>query len=516
MKTNRYDDSDRFEEIVEYEDDGLNIYYDDRRNHSSRKNKKHNRFAKIAAMGLAAALACGVVLGGAQGIAALRSTEVMAAAGTNEPVKLIRTEAETESDNTDDEASETEMDIDEDGASVRGSLDVSDIAEAALPSIVSITTKSVQEMTNYYSMFGFYGYAPEYEQEVEGAGSGFIVGKNDTELLVVTNYHVVEGANSVSVAFVDNEAYEAKVKGYDADKDLAVVAIQLDDIKTSTLEQIAPIKIGSSDALKVGEQVVAIGNAMGYGQSVTTGIVSAKNRRINEDARGLEQSADDADGTNLIQTDAAINPGNSGGALLNMDGEVVGINSAKLASTEVEGMGYAIAIDDVADIIEKLMNMETRDRLEADEHGVLGIMAGTVTAAESQRYGFPQGAYVQEVNEGSAAEEAGIPQGSVIVAINGIDVSSADELVEYLYYYAPGDDVEITYAIANRGEFEEETVTVTLGEQSKSDSAVLDDGEEDSDSDEETEEEPERSREEIMDDWGPGSFGDFGRFGGWN
>ena len=160
MKTNRYDDSDRFEEIVEYEDDGLNIYYDDRRNHSSRKNKKHNRFAKIAAMGLAAALACGVVLGGAQGIAALRSTEVMAAAGTNEPVKLIRTEAETESDNTDDEASETEMDIDEDGASVRGSLDVSDIAEEALPSIVSITTKSVQEMTNYYSMFGFYGYAP--------------------------------------------------------------------------------------------------------------------------------------------------------------------------------------------------------------------------------------------------------------------------------------------------------------------------------------------------------------------
>jgi serine protease Do len=276
-------------------------------------------------MGLAAALACGVVLGGAQGIAALRSTEVMAAAGTNEPVKLIRTEAETESDNTDDEASETEMDIDEDGASVRGSLDVSDIAEEALPSIVSITTKSVQEMTNYYSMFGFYGYAPEYEQEVEGAGSGFIVGKNDTELLVVTNYHVVEGANSVSVAFVDNEAYEAKVKGYDADKDLAVIAIQLDDIKTSTLEQIAPIKIGSSDALKVGEQVVAIGNAMGYGQSVTTGIVSAKNRRINEDARGLEQSADDADGTNLIQTDAAINPGNSGGALLNMDGEVVTI-----------------------------------------------------------------------------------------------------------------------------------------------------------------------------------------------
>ncbi len=511
MRDDRYYDYDEF---TEFEDDGLNIYADERRNHSSRRNRKHSMARKIAAIGLSAALACGIIIGGVEGLAALHSTPVHAAAEINDPVKLIRTEAVTEAESENEDTEEAEdnvaMETDESGASVKGSLDVSDIAEEALPSIVSITTKSVREMMNYYSLFGYYGYAPNYEQEVEGAGSGFIVGKNDTELLVVTNYHVVEDANTVSVAFIDNEAYEAKVKGYDENKDLAVVAILLDDIKTSTLEQISFVKVGSSDALKVGEQVVAIGNAMGYGQSVTTGIVSAKNRRVDDSGKGFASGTDDTvDGLNLIQTDAAINPGNSGGALLNMDGEVVGINSAKLASTEVEGMGYAIAIDDVAEIIETLMNQETRDRLEADEHGVLGIMAGTVSSTESQRYGFPQGAYVQEVTEGGAAEAAGIPEGSVIVAFNGKTVTSADQLVDYLFYYAPGEDVEITYAIANRGEFEEETVTVTLGEQTKSDSASDDDDEIGSG---EEEEESGRSREDIMDGWGPGSFG-FGGFG---
>ena len=217
--------------------------------------------------------------------------------------------------------------------------------------VVSITTKSVEEVQNYYGYFGF-GNGFTTQQEVEGSGSGIIIGKNDSELLIATNYHVIEGADTVSVTCADGEVYEAEAKGYDADRDLAVVSVALDDISDDTMDAIAVAPIGSSDDLKIGEQVVAIGNALGYGQSVTTGIVSAKNRQLDDNG----QADEDSDGVNLIQTDAAINPGNIGGALLNMDGEVVGINSAKLASTEVEGMGYAIAISDVSDVLEDLMN----------------------------------------------------------------------------------------------------------------------------------------------------------------
>lgn len=274
----------------------------------------------------------------------------------------------------------------------KGSLDVSDVAEEAMPSVVAITTKSVQEVQDYYSMFGSQ-YAPSQEQEVEGSGSGIIIGKTDSELLIATNYHVVDGADTLSVAFADGNAYEATVKGFDENEDLAVVSVATKDVSDDTMDAISVAKIGSSDDLKIGEQVVAIGNALGYGQSVTTGIVSAKNRTT--DASGQIKSGDSTDnsssinkGVNLIQTDAAINPGNSGGALLNMDGEVVGINSSKLASTEVEGMGYAIAISDVADSLENMMNAKARDKV--DNHGILGITGSTVSTEAVQIYGIPQ------------------------------------------------------------------------------------------------------------------------------
>lgn len=261
-----------------------------------------------------------------------------------------------------------------------------------MPSVVAITTKSVQEVQDYYSMFGSQ-YAPSQEQEVEGSGSGIIIGKTDSELLIATNYHVVDGADTLSVAFADGNAYEATVKGFDENEDLAVVSVATKDVSDDTMDAIAVAKIGSSDDLKIGEQVVAIGNALGYGQSVTTGIVSAKNRKT--DASGQIESGDSTDnsssinkGVNLIQTDAAINPGNSGGALLNMDGEVVGINSSKLASTEVEGMGYAIAISDVADSLENMMNAKARDKV--DNHGILGITGSTVSTEAVQIYGIPQ------------------------------------------------------------------------------------------------------------------------------
>lgn len=245
-----------------------------------------------------------------------------------------------------------------------GNLDVSHIAESVMPSIVSITNKSVQEIKNYFSMFGYGGQSQV--METESAGSGFIIGQNADELLIVTNWHVVENADTLSVCFVDNQAYEANIKGMDSVNDLAVIAIPLDSISGDTMSQIKVAAVGDSDALKVGEQVVAIGNALGYGQSVTTGIVSAKNRSIGSQSRAVSAS-DSEEAPTYIQTDAAINPGNSGGALVNMRGEVIGINSAKMSSTEVEGMGYAIPISRVSHIIETLMNETTRKKVEESQ-----------------------------------------------------------------------------------------------------------------------------------------------------
>ena len=371
----------------------------------------------------------------------------------------------------------TEDTTDTKSSDTKGSLDVSEVAEGAMPSVVAITTKSVQEVQNYYSMFGSQ-YAPSQEQEVQGSGSGIIIGKTDSELLIATNYHVVDGADTLSVAFADGSAYEATVKGFDENEDLAVVSVATKDVSNDTMDAISVAKIGSSDDLKIGEQVVAIGNALGYGQSVTTGIVSAKNRKT--DSSGQIESSDSTDnsssinkGVNLIQTDAAINPGNSGGALLNMDGEVVGINSSKLASTEVEGMGYAIAISDVADSLENMMNAKARDKV--DNHGILGITGSTVSDEAVQIYGIPQGVFVSEVTEGGPADDAGITKNMVITEFDGKTITSIDQLVELLQYYEPKEKIDVTVAILDGNEYKEKTLTVKLG---KDDSASKDSSEE--------------------------------------
>ena len=346
-----------------------------------------------------------------------------------------------------------------------------------MPSVVAITTKSVQEVQNYYSMFGSQ-YAPSQEQEVQGSGSGIIIGKTKSELLIATNYHVVDGADTLSVAFADGSAYEATVKGFDENEDLAVVSVATKDVSNDTMDAISVAKIGSSDDLKIGEQVVAIGNALGYGQSVTTGIVSAKNRKT--DSSGQIESSDSTDnsssinkGVNLVQTDAAINPGNSGGALLNMDGEVVGINSSKLASTEVEGMGYAIAISDVADSLENMMNAKARDKV--DNHGILGITGSTVSDEAVQIYGIPQGVFVSEVTEGGPADDAGITKNMVITEFDGKTITSIDQLVELLQYYEPKEKIDVTVAVLDGNEYKKKTLTVKLG---KDDSASKDSSEE--------------------------------------
>ena len=448
------------------------------------KDNRNDRIRKIAKKGLTlslcAVLAGGLAAGSFEGVnklAGWSGATTVEAASNKDETTLTYAKSEKKDADASDSKSDTGKDT---GSTAKGSLDVSEIVSEALPSIVSITTKSVQEVQNYFGMYGMYGYAPQQqEQEVEGSGSGIIVGKNDDELLIATNYHVVEGADTLSVAFTDGNAVEASVKGFDEERDLAVVSVALDDVEDDTMDAISIANIGSSDDLKVGEQVVAIGNALGYGQSVTTGIVSAKNRRMDSDNNTVTDGSDDSsDSVNLIQTDAAINPGNSGGALLNMEGEVVGINSAKLASTEVEGMGYAIAISDVTDILQNLMNETSRDKLDDSEHGVLGIKGSSVSSEAVQMYGIPAGVFVKEVTEGGAADKAGLKANSVITEFNGKTVSSINQLIEYLSYYEPDEEVELTVQVPHGTSYKEETVKVTLDENTDADDS--DDNDKDS------------------------------------
>lgn len=448
------------------------------------KDNRNDKIRKIAKKGLTfslcAVLAGGLAAGSFEGVnklAGWSGATTVEAASNKDETTLTYAKSEKKDSDASDSKSDTGKDT---GSTAKGSLDVSEIVSEALPSIVSITTKSVQEVQNYFGMYGMYGYAPQQqEQEVEGSGSGIIVGKNDDELLIATNYHVVEGADTLSVAFTDGNAVEASVKGFDEERDLAVVSVSLDDVKDDTMDAISIANIGSSDDLKVGEQVVASGNALGYGQSVTTGIVSAKNRRMDSDNNTVTDGSDDSsDGVNLIQTDAAINPGNSGGALLNMEGEVVGINSAKLASTEVEGMGYAIAISDVTDILQNLMNETSRDKLDDSEHGVLGIKGSSVSSEAVQMYGIPAGVFVKGVTEGGAADKAGLKANSVITEFNGKTVSSINQLIEYLSYYEPDEEVELTVQVPHGTSYKEETVKVTLDENTDADDS--DDNDKDS------------------------------------
>jgi serine protease Do len=324
--------------------------------------------------------------------------------------------------------------------------DVSAVVENVMPSIVSITNMSVQEVQDFFGGI--------QQQQSESCGSGIIIEQTDSELLILTNNHVVEGCETLTVSFADDSSVEAQVKGTDSDRDLAVVAVKLSDISSDTMSAIKTATLGDSDALTVGEPVIAIGNALGYGQSVTTGVVSALNRTM-----------DDFDGT-YIQTDAAINPGNSGGALLNAKGEVIGINSAKIASDEVEGMGYAIPISDVTDIVNDLMNQTTRSKVASGKQGYIGIKGMDVSEEAAEAYGIPEGVYVSEVTKGSGAEEAGLQKGDIIVKFDGSTISEMSELQDKLQYYAVGEKVTVTVQRPDGNEYVEKEVDVTLTKQS--------------------------------------------------
>ena len=333
-------------------------------------------------------------------------------------------------------------------SSSTGTSDIATIAKNAMPSIVSITNMSVQEVQSFFG--------GTQQQESTSVGSGIIIGQTDSELLILTNNHVVEGNEKLTVSFVDNESVEANVKGTDSTKDLAVVAVKISDVKDSTMDEIAVATMGDSSKLEVGEQVIAIGNALGYGQSVTSGIVSA-----------TERTLDGYEGGTLIQTDAAINPGNSGGALLNMQGEVVGINSAKYADSAVEGMGYAIPISKAQPILENLMNRQTRDKVEDDSKAAyLGVTSADLSMEAIQMYDMPEGAFVIRVDKDSAAGEAGIQKGDIIVSFDGQTVSGREDLENKLAYYEAGEAVDVVVSRADNGEYVQKTIYVTLGNRS--------------------------------------------------
>ena len=336
--------------------------------------------------------------------------------------------------------------------------DVSSIVNDVMPSVVAITNMSVQEVQN------FWGQTSQYQSE--SCGTGIIIAKTDNELLIVTNNHVIADNESLTVTFDDDTSVDADVKGTDSEHDLAVIAVPLDQISSETMEKIAVATLGDSTALQVGEPAIAIGNAMGYGQSVTTGVISAVNREsttTNEQTGETEET-----GVKLIQTDAAINPGNSGGPLVNANGEVIGINSSKLASTTVEGMGYAIPISDVSDIIDNLMNQETKHKVSEEKKGYLGVKGYDVTEESAEKYNMPTGVYVAEIVKGGGAEEAGITKGNVITALNGTTVNSMEELQRELGYYESGKTVSVTIQVPeNNGEWTEKTVDVKLGKSSK-------------------------------------------------
>lgn len=323
--------------------------------------------------------------------------------------------------------------------------DVSQVVEDVMPSVVSITNISTAE---YYNFFGY-----SVPQQSESTGSGVIVGSNETELLIVTNNHVISGATSLTVTFTDGEIAEALVKGTDANMDLAVVAVPLENIKEETMSSVSIAEIGDSTALKVGEPAIAIGNALGYGQSVTSGIISAIDREVTVD-----------NVTNkLIQTDAAINPGNSGGALLNVEGQLIGINSVKYSSTEVEGMGYAIPISSAMPIIEKLMVRETKEKVDG-ESGYLGIAGATVTENASYIYSLPAGVFVSEVIDGYGAKEGGLKKGDIIVEIEGTTITSMETLQSELEYYAAGETIEVTVMTQSSNGYTEKELKITLSE----------------------------------------------------
>lgn len=434
-----------------------------------KKQRSRNKLGITIGLAVVFGLVAGIVF---QGVNLTTERFLVTDTEQKDQVETAQLTKETTADSKDTQNSA-------DSSEVTGS--VASVAKTAMPTVVAITSVSIQEIP-YYFGFGFSSRSTQ-QYSSEGSGSGIIVGENDDELLIATNNHVVSGATTLNVCFMGSDvvsaeqetaetaaddsadinvedAVSAKIKGTDESNDLAVIAVAKADIPQDTLSEIKIAQLDISDDLEVGEQVVAIGNALGYGQSVTSGWISALNRTI---------STDDMTGSGLIQTDAAINPGNSGGALLNMKGEVIGINSAKFASNAVEGMGYAIPISKAQPILEDLMSRETRDKVDSSEASYLGINPLDLSAEVTAMFDMPEGVFVSSVSTGEAADNAGIRKGDIITGFDGQTVTGRDDLNDKMKYYAAGETVDITIARAQNGQYMEQTVQVTLGSRPSAD-----------------------------------------------
>ena len=472
-ENNRQNEPPRYEHYCMHQNTGSDTV---RELPKKKKNRKRGgkKLAETISLAVVFGLVAGVVFQGVN----FASEKYLGSDGKDSQIETAQLAGDSSADGSDSNESEgaasSETAASETAAAVSQTGSVAEVADTAMPTVVAITSVSVQEIPNYFRAFGF-GYGTQ-QYSSEGSGSGIIVGENDDELLIATNNHVVSGATTLSVCFVGNDvvnaeeetvdmsgsdgdvnvedAVSAKIKGTDESNDLAVVAVQKSDIPEDTLSQIKIAQLGNSDDLQVGEQVVAIGNALGDGQSVTSGWISALNRNI---------STDDGTSSSLIQTDAAINPGNSGGALLNMQGEVIGINSAKYADSAVEGMGYAIPISKAQPILEELMNRQTRDKVESENAAYLGVVTADLSTEAVQMYDMPEGAFVIRVEKNSAAGKAGIQKGDIIVSFDGQTVRGKDDLESKLAYYASGETVDVIVSRADNGEYVQKTISVTLG-----------------------------------------------------
>ena len=408
------------------------------------KFKKRNSFAKRAVALVASAAVFGCVAGGTM-VGVNKVAQQTGFVSSGKKVALGSNLASTGDVNSATTTATTENDSTT-TSTLGSTADVSKIVEKAMPSVVAINGTQTVKQQNVF------GRSQSYQ--AESSGSGIIIGENDEELLIVTNNHVIADTDSLSVVFVDNKEVKASVKGGDADNDIAVISVKLSDIPEETRKSITLASIGNSDNVKVGQGVVAIGNALGYGQSVTVGDISALNREVKTDANTSKS---------LMQTDAAINPGNSGGALLNMNGEVIGINSAKYSSTQVEGMGYAIPISKVQDIITSLSNKPTRTVVAEDKQGLLGIQGQDINDEISKAYDIPKGVYVYKIVENGAAAKSELQEKDVITKIDGDSVSNMEGLKKKLTYYASGEKVTLTVQRLNGSKYEEKQVEVTLG-----------------------------------------------------
>ena len=428
-------------------------------NSTAAKTPKQKKPLKLGKFGkkLAIAVSLGLFFGVFAGVSFLA---VKSATDLLQPKSEITASADIKTGDSNNEIAKAGENQTNDNAATNQTTttvvtDVTQVVENVMPSVVSVTNNFIQKQQDFFGQ--------TLESQESASGSGIIVGQSDKELLIATNYHVVEGADSLKVQFIDGKEADAQMKGSDSGMDLAVMAVQLDSLSSDTKNKIVIAKLGDSDSLKVGEPAIAIGNSLGYGQSVTTGVISATNRSIVDATNATPTGTGSKSGTSLIQTDAAINPGNSGGALLNMNGEVVGINSNKIGGSVVEGMGYAIPVSAAKPIIEDLMTKTTKMKATDGEKAYLGISGVDVTAEAAGTYGLPEGVYVAQVYEGTAASNAGLVKGDIITKFDGSSVNSMEELQNMLQYYSAGTTVDVTIQQGSPAGYQEKTIAITLG-----------------------------------------------------